>query len=142
MEKICSKCGETKSLFAFHKRPESKDGRRKDCKLCNAMAKAKRWAELDEKERQRRNKKLRLKYQYGISPEEYDELVKNQDGKCYLCGIEENYNGKPLYVDHCHTSGKIRKLLCQHCNSGLGMFRDNPELLEKAAEYVREHGRT
>ena len=106
------------------------------------MAKAKRWAELDEKERQRRNKKLRLKYQYGISPEEYDELVKNQDGKCYLCGIEENYNGKPLYVDHCHTSGKIRKLLCQHCNSGLGMFRDNPELLEKAAEYVREHGRT
>jgi hypothetical protein len=139
MEKQCTKCGETKSLFSFHKRPETKDGRRKDCKLCFAKASAKRWANLEEKERQRRNKKIRLKYNYNLSPEEYDKLVEDQDGKCYICGNEANYNGKPLYVDHCHDSGKVRKLLCQHCNSGLGMFRDNPELLIKAADYLKEH---
>jgi len=138
MEKKCTKCGEIKSLFAFHKRPETKDGRRTDCKDCNAAQKAKLWASKSKEEKQEINKSSRLRHNYGMLPEEYDKLNEDQNGRCYLCGTSEN-RGKPLYVDHCHVSGKVRKLLCHHCNSGLGMFRDNPELLNKAAEYIKEH---
>lgn len=58
-----------------------------------------------------------------------------KEGKaCELCGATED-----LAVDYCHTRGKIRGVLCQPCNKGLGFFRDNPELMERAAEYVRRH---
>jgi recombination endonuclease VII len=66
------------------------------------------------------------------------DLIEAQDfreGKvCALCGSD---NG--LVVDHCHESGQIRDVLCAGCNKGLGFFRDDPELLVKAAEYVRHH---
>ena len=137
--KVCTKCGVCKPLTEFHKRPETKDGRRTDCKECNQKQKAERWASLPEKVRKQKNIVTRLKYQYGMTPTEYEIKVKEQDNKCFICGQEAGYNGKPLYVDHCHTTGTVRKLLCQHCNSGLGMFKDNPELLIKAADYLKEH---
>ena len=136
--KTCTKCGVSKPLFDFHKRPETKDGRRTDCKECNLQAKRERWASFSKEEKQQRHTKSRLKYQYGLTPEQYQEKVDEQQNKCFICGVESGYNGKPLYVDHCHSSGKVRKLLCQHCNSGLGMFKDNPELLTKAAEYIKQ----
>ena len=138
MLKTCTKCGISKPLFDFHKRPETKDGYRTDCKECFQEAARKRWESRSKEERQRINEKNRLKHFYGLSPEEYQEKVKEQQNKCFICGVEAGYNNKPLYVDHCHKTKQIRKLLCQHCNSGLGMFKDNPELLSKAAEYVKQ----
>jgi hypothetical protein len=135
--KICKKCNISKPLFDFHKRPETKDGRRTDCKECFQKASKKRWENLPKEERQRRNEKLRLKHMYGLTPEEVQDKLIEQANKCFICNVESGYNGKPLYVDHCHKTGTVRKLLCQHCNSGLGMFKDNPELLEKAAEYLK-----
>ena len=73
-----------------------------------------------------------LKKKYGITLEEYEDMVKEQDGICLICGDF----GKRLLVDHCHKSGEIRGLLCGHCNTGLGFFRDNPDLLRRAADYV------
>lgn len=139
MEKKCTKCGAWKPLFDFHKRPDTKDGRRTDCKTCFSQRHKDKWKSLTAEERSLIGTKNRLKHQYGLSIEEYQQMAKEQKEKCYICGNEANYNGKPLYVDHCHNSGKVRKLLCQHCNSGLGMFKDNPELLIKAADYVKEH---
>lgn len=139
MEKKCTKCGVSKPLFEFYERPETKDGRRTDCKKCFSTRSKKKWESRPKDEKDTINRKNRLKYYYGLTVEDYQQMVKEQDEKCYLCGNEDNYNGKPLYVDHCHNSGKVRKLLCQHCNSGLGMFRDNPELLIKAADYLKEH---
>lgn len=136
--KTCVKCRETKPLFDFHKRPETKDGRRSECKECFKKASKKRWENLSKEEKQKRNEKLRLKYMYGLTPEDVQKKVKEQDNKCFICEIEAGYNNKPLYVDHCHKTGEVRKLLCQHCNSGLGMFKDNPQLLEKAAEYLKK----
>lgn len=74
-------------------------------------------------------------YAYGISPSQYLELNKKQSGKCAICGttLEDDY----LHVDHNAETGEIRGLLCANCNRGLGMFADNPEILEKAAHYVR-----
>jgi hypothetical protein len=55
---------------------------------------------------------------------------------CYLCGDKVN---EYLCVDHDHNTGLYRKLLCRSCNSGLGLLKDNPELLRKAASYIEEH---
>lgn len=82
-----------------------------------------------------------LKKHYGMSREEYEALARKQGHKCLICGQPEGttIRGKKisLAVDHCHTKGHVRGLLCIHCNRGLGLFRDSPELLERAAEYLR-----
>lgn len=70
----------------------------------------------------------------GYAPGEYDRMLAEQDGKCYLCGKETE-----LVSDHDHDTGRPRRLLCQVCNKALGMFGDDPELLSRAAEYVIAH---
>lgn len=86
-----------------------------------------------------------LRKNFGIGIEEYETLLSEQNGVCAICAQFETFihkaTGKParLAVDHCHTSGNVRKLLCKACNNGLGLFRDNPELLIKAADYLKEH---
>jgi hypothetical protein len=81
----------------------------------------------------------RYKERYDITYEEYKEMLKEQNHKCYICGVDEvdSRDGK-LCVDHCHTTGKVRKLLCHNCNCGLGHFSDDPELLKKAAVYLED----
>jgi hypothetical protein len=137
--KECTICKIKRPLFDFYKRKETKDGLRTDCKECFSLRSKKNWERKPEDEKKRINNRNRLKHFYGLSPEQYDEKLAEQDGKCFICGTEAGYNKKPLYVDHNHTTGAVRKLLCQHCNSGLGMFRESPELLKKAADYLRKH---
>lgn len=72
--------------------------------------------------------------QVGISVEQFHQLSAAQDGKCFLCNNPPS--GPRLLLDHNHDTGKFRALLCTNCNTGLGMFRDNPELLRRAAEYL------
>jgi len=79
---------------------------------------------------------MRLKKKFGISLDEYNQLYKKQNGLCAICGNPEN--GKKLSIDHCHKTDKIRGLLCQCCNWGLGSFKDNPKLLNKAIEYLQQ----
>jgi len=137
--KQCTKCGEVRDLFEFYKRPETKDGLRKDCKKCFSTRSSKNWNGKTQEERKRINTRNRLQYYYNLSVENYQQMLDNQEHKCYICGASNTSSGKCLFVDHCHISGKIRKLLCQSCNSGLGMFKDNPYVLLKAAEYLKEH---
>jgi hypothetical protein len=73
---------------------------------------------------------------YKISPEEFDEMFIKQSGLCAICGSNPETEGKVLYIDHCHSSGKVRGLLCQKCNTGLGVFLDTPKLLRQAANYL------
>jgi hypothetical protein len=73
---------------------------------------------------------------YGITTDEYNNMALLQNGRCLICGQEPS-DGKALRVDHNHSTGKIRGLLCFNCNIGLGMFNDNPDLLAVAAEYLR-----
>ncbi len=84
---------------------------------------------------------LSYKRYYGITVGQYMLMFNTQDGRCAICGKPETsqQNGKTrwLAVDHDHATGEVRALLCTACNSGLGGFRDNPELLEKATEYLR-----
>lgn len=77
-------------------------------------------------------------YKYGVSPDQYYQLWKAQDGKCKICG-KELPDGEYLHVDHCKDTGEIRGLLCRECNIGLGLFKDNPDTLESAIEYLEEN---
>ena len=88
------------------------------------------------KEAQRKSK---LKSKYGLSPEEYDNKLVKQNHKCAICGLDETENKKKLAVDHDHSTGKIRDLLCINCNTGLGMFKENIDNLATAIKYLNKH---
>ena len=90
------------------------------------------------------DKKYRRDYHlskfYGVSQEWYDQKLEEQNHACYICN-RPHADGRygQLYVDHDHKTGKVRGLLCQDCNHGLGKFFDNVDYLEKAIMYLREH---
>lgn len=77
-----------------------------------------------------------IRNQYGITLEQYDTMLEAQNYKCAICGNEDEVEGRRLAIDHCHTSGKVRGLLCGKCNRGLGLFYDNKELLSNAIKYL------
>ena len=112
--KTCTKCGETKEI-------------NKGYTMCKACKKAYDKARYNpEKEA---HKKRRIKY--GLSIEQYEQMLVDQNHQCYICNDETK-----LVVDHCHESGKVRGLLCNHCNTMLGLARDNPAILRLAAKYI------
>jgi hypothetical protein len=74
---------------------------------------------------------------YGLTPEQYDEMVAAQGGTCALCDAKCP-TGQRLAVDHSHESGAVRGLLCRTCNAGIGSLKDDPDLLRRAAEYIEK----
>jgi hypothetical protein len=124
-------------LENFHKQKTGKFGRRSRCRVCHN-----RYAREYEASRGyewRRAKALRLAY--GLSLEEYDTLFKAQEGKCAICkGTDSKHPiSEFLVVDHCHETGKVRGLLCNMCNRGIGFYLDDAERLLHAAVYLMEH---
>jgi hypothetical protein len=83
-------------------------------------------------------RKSELKSKYGLSQEQYDAMLVTQGGQCALCRADAPGGKGSWHVDHCHTTGRVRGLLCHHCNLGLGNFRDNPVVLAAAIEYLKE----
>lgn len=75
---------------------------------------------------------------YGLLKDAYLKMVSDQNSCCYLCGKKQE-NHFSLHVDHCHSTGKVRALLCGNCNQALGLFKENLELIRKAAEYLKRH---
>lgn len=71
---------------------------------------------------------------YGISSKEWEKLFELQEGKCAIC---EKTLTTAAATDHCHKTNKIRGLLCNNCNTGLGMFKDDLKLLEQAVQYLK-----
>lgn len=93
-----------------------------------------------EKERRKMARNYALKRNFGLTQEDYDLLFKSQMGQCKICGVPQSQLSKPLYVDHCHKTKRIRGLLCRDCNAGLGLFKDNPNILKVATEYLGHFG--
>ena len=92
------------------------------------------------REKYRNNAKdWHLKKRYGITLEDYNIMLFEQDGCCSICGIHHTEVYKGLAVDHCHESGKIRGLLCGNCNQGLGRFKDDITLFKNAIKYLKCH---
>lgn len=74
---------------------------------------------------------------YGISKEDYIAMENEQQGSCYICGMA-NSNGRKLSLDHDHTTGKVRRLICHKCNVILGMSEDDISRLSLCIEYLDE----
>jgi recombination endonuclease VII len=84
--------------------------------------------------------KQRLR-RFGISQEQYDRFLTAQNSSCAIChSTEPGGTGFSFHIDHCHSSGKVRGLLCHHCNVGLGHFRDDPAALSRAIAYLATQG--
>lgn len=88
--------------------------------------------------RQERKERERLR-QYGVTPEQFNAMVLQQNNKCKVCGKEMDQYNEPC-LDHNHKTLAIRGLLCKLCNVGIGNFLDNPESLIRAARYVEADG--
>jgi hypothetical protein len=76
-------------------------------------------------------------YKFGITLEEYDKVLEAQNGVCRIC-YEKNYGNMSLAVDHNHVSGVIRGLLCNRCNTVIGLLRESPILLHSVESYLKE----
>ena len=129
MNKTCNKCNQTKLLEDFSKKKDMRDGRHGSCKVCESKRKAK-YRYTTEQARA-----YWLKNQFGISVDEYNTMFESQQGKCAICD-DAPTKTRRLAVDHCHTDGKIRGLLCFRCNATLGKFNDDITLFQKAIEYL------
>lgn len=79
-----------------------------------------------------------LKRRFGMTPEDYDQMLLHQGGVCAICR-GKNPDGRRLSIDHCHKTNKVRALLCMHCNLLLGHADDDIDLLQKCISYVKEH---
>lgn len=146
--KCCTLCGEVKPPEAFSLL--KKTGRRMTrCKPC-AAAVAKEWRrqnpekarEHKRRYRQGKGKKSEAhrRQRYGLTLEDVELLIAAQGGVCAICGEDVSaHNGCATHVDHDHTTGKVRGILCRLCNPALGAFRDDPVLLRRAAEYLERH---
>lgn len=89
-------------------------------------------------------KRYLIKHTYGITLEQFDELLKQQNYSCAICGIKHDISArhKKLHIDHDHKSNKIRGLICLQCNTGLGKFKDDTELMRKAIRYLENNNGT
>ena len=123
VEKACSRCSVVRPLAEFHERSGARDGRTSFCRTCDAV----------------RGQK------YPLTSAEHAALVLAQGGVCAICErperIAKGGNPRALSVDHCHTTGVVRALLCRTCNLGIGMFEDTPEFLRSAINYLEKHER-
>lgn len=154
--KTCSKCKVPKDESKFR-------GRRSGCRECEVAYEKTRdinvkraiWSKSARKMRKEDPKRLNntrrewfkknpqkekgynLKKNYGLSIEKWNEMFLAQKGVCAIC--KNKVGGKGLFVDHNHTSGAIRGLLCPSCNAGLGMFKETPGLFKSALDYLESY---
>lgn len=139
--KLCGICKETLPIESFHKCSREKSGYQQWCKTCRKSH------NHEERKQYFRDfyhanpeKYLNHTYKknYGITLEEYNEMLAQQKGVCAICSNTCN-SFRRLAVDHDHATGKIRGLLCGNCNKGLGVYHDNIQLLQNAIKYLENH---
>ena len=165
--KKCIKCKIIKPIFEFTPRKERPRQYTVSCKYCRAKNaknyrennhskvrmiekryQTKNRIELNKKSRESLRKKrkknpdfdraYKLKYTYGITIDEFNKILKKQEGKCVICRTDKP-NGRGFCVDHDHKTGKVRGILCHSCNTGIGSLKDSVELLEKAIKYLKPY---
>ena len=125
--RTCGICKQSKSLDNFYGDRNKPLGKEYRCKICSSTKRA----------------KDKLKSNYGLTQDNYNNMLKSQHNCCAICkredtGIERT---KKLSVDHCHNTGKVRGLLCNWCNQGLGHFKDSVDLLSQAVSYLSQKER-
>jgi hypothetical protein len=149
----CPKCDKDKQSFDFGRDRGRKSGRSLWCKLCNNkrntqwnkdnIEKVRKyqalWKSQNPEKMENFSLSSHLRRSYNIDIEGYKRLLSEQDDGCAICGTKKCRTGYRLAIDHDHMTGKIRGLLCQSCNIGIGGLKDDIELLKKALKYLEKH---
>jgi hypothetical protein len=137
--KICKKCWRKKSKQYRIDNPNyEKDRYLKNIDYNKQKGLESYYKNKDNADFKLKRREYQLLIHYNITLEEYNIILKSQDYKCKICKTlaKETRGNGLLHVDHCHKTGKIRGLLCHHCNMGLGSFKDSSLLLEEAVKYL------
>lgn len=136
--KRCSKCSLLKTASEFYKDLASRDGFSSQCRQCHGIYTAERRKRPGVREAHRESARWHHKKKaYGITREDYQRIYESQDGKCASCRIDYPAAIRSgLHVDHCHTTGRTRGLLCNSCNAALGHLKESPELAQKLIAYM------
>ncbi|MFE5406568.1 endonuclease VII domain-containing protein [Streptomyces sp. NPDC056580] len=113
--KFCRTCGEIKPHGEWSRNRSASDGLATLCKACKAA----------------KGRTQYLKRNYGLTEAERDAMIASQRGLCVIC-----LEAPAAHVDHCHETGRVRGVLCFSCNAALGQFKDQPEVIRRAAAYV------
>jgi len=146
-KKQCSQCGEYLNWDCFRKRRGSGHTYlHSSCKACNKF-KWDKWVEANKEHYQEIKKKGQNLFHHehkkyerqGITKEQYELVLKTQDGKCAICQKPPKCNHN-LAMDHNHETKEFRGLLCKECNRALGLFGDNIDILQNALNYLKERG--
>jgi len=132
--KYCKSCDTTKPIGEFYLRNKISMVRHSTCKECDKK-RVSATPSIVKREQA-------LKRMYGITQQDYDVMLVEQNNQCAICETTEprgRHMSNYFVVDHCHTTGKVRKLLCHNCNTALGLVGDNTHILQSMIEYLREH---
>lgn len=142
--KACNRCKRRLPLESFDMDRRPGRGPRPHCKECRRQMqrdwRANNVAHLQQKQRERywanptAERERHLVRKYGVDLGGYEHLFKEQHGSCAVCGKRQT---RAFDVDHCHTTGRVRGLLCTSCNRMIGHAGDSPDRLEAAAGYLR-----
>ena len=129
----CVCCGveatDATSLEIFRKNKNLKHGRSNWCYTC-----------YNNQYRGERKKGWDIKAKYNISITDYKEMLLKQNNRCAICGDFNDNIKYGLHIDHCHTTGKVRGLLCHHCNTAIGSLKENKNNFINAIKYLEERG--
>lgn len=135
MIKRCSSCKTEKEISQFNKSKDKKFGLHNQCRQC-----AKLWKPSPEAlkiSRQKTREWSRLKFS-GFTQKEYEVKLKEQNYSCAICCTIDS-GPMDFHADHDHKTGKKRGVLCQKCNTGLGLLKDDIEILCAAIEYLNKY---
>ena len=153
--KICPRCGVQKNVTEFYRKHRTSRELHSHCKECMKaeMAAPEYRARSNARRRHRRfidpavslkSRQQKVWRKYGLSWDDLLKMLVSQNGCCAICrkGITPDSDAKAdqPHIDHCHTTGRIRGLLCLTCNTGLGMFGDSLDLLDCARAYLHDAG--
>lgn len=135
--KKCSKCQIEKEVRFFNTRNSKTDKLQSYCKKCAKKDRAKRYL-LNRENAISNQRRINIFNKYGITEEVYSYMLKEQNGKCAICGSKEikRKGAKYFNIDHCHKNNNVRGLLCHNCNIVLGKIEDSKEWLNKALKYL------
>ena len=153
--KQCSRCEKNQVLDRFHKDRTKKDGLCTVCRTCKTttatlfylsnkvrildIAKDRYQDPTQKRDAKYRSWKSTIKKNFSLSVDDYNIIFASQNGCCKICNKHQTEFARRLGVDHCHTSGKVRGLLCDNCNRGIGFLGDSDEILLSAMNYLRGH---
>lgn len=131
----CSRCAKIKKNKEFYQCKGNKKGRNYTsfCRNCRKGYDPKEYSSSE------RRREYLVNRNFGLSSKEYSNLKEQHNNSCAICDISFKTLGKRLSIDHDHSTGKIRGLLCPKCNTALGLLRDDIKLLEKMLKYLYKY---